>query len=61
MCVVNTILKLEMKTVLSHFAYLMTKALIKMGAQGTRVLTAGEDTKREGIKAKKNHMKLAQN
>ena len=50
-----------MKTVLSHFAYLMTKALIKMGAQGTRVLTAGEDTKREGIKAKKNHMKLAQN
>ena len=48
MCVVNMILKLEMKTIAFIFCLFSNKVLIKMGTWGTRVLTAGEERYKEG-------------
>lgn len=48
MCVVNVILKLEMKTVAFIFCLFSNKSPNKNGNLGTRVLTAGEERYKEG-------------
>lgn len=37
-----------MKAVLPHFAYFVTKAVIKMGTLGTRVLILGKEGYKKG-------------